>query len=236
MRSRLSLFALLVAFLTGFVAPVSADVAIVVNKSSQSMTVSVDGEVVYHWRVSTGMAGRETPAGSFQPFRMEAEHFSKEWDDAPMPHSIFFTKVGHAIHGSAHRLGSPVSHGCVRISQAHATTLYSLVQKEGLFKTHVVVTGTEPAADPRIARSNRFEDLTGTKNAPAQREARRPGWPGENGYDPYGGYPGEDPDTLYGEPYPDADMRHALPPYPDDGYFPSYEPYPEDPYLDRGMN
>ncbi len=47
---------------------------------------------------------------------MEADHYSKEWDDAPMPHSIFFTKRGHAIHGTdyARRLGDPASHGCVR--------------------------------------------------------------------------------------------------------------------------
>ena len=34
---------------------------------------------------------------------MEKDHFSKEWDDAPMPNSIFFTKTGHAIHGSLRR-------------------------------------------------------------------------------------------------------------------------------------
>ena len=26
--------------------------------------------------------------------------YSKEWDDAPMPHSIFFRKDGYAIHGT----------------------------------------------------------------------------------------------------------------------------------------
>jgi hypothetical protein len=25
--------------------------------------------------------------------------YSKEWDNAPMPHAIFFMKDGHAIHG-----------------------------------------------------------------------------------------------------------------------------------------
>jgi lipoprotein-anchoring transpeptidase ErfK/SrfK len=65
---------------------------------------------------------------------MEADHYSKEWDDAPMPHSIFFTKIGHAIHGSydTKKLGMPASRGCVRISPAHAATLFALVKQDGL--------------------------------------------------------------------------------------------------------
>src|SRR5215204_6330421 len=61
------------------------------------MTVLVDGETRYSWPVSTGMKGYTTPAGTFRPFRLEEEHYSKEWDDALMPHSIFFTPAGHAI-------------------------------------------------------------------------------------------------------------------------------------------
>ena len=51
-----------------------------------------------------------------------------------MPHSIFFMKDGHAIHGSldVKNLGKPVSHGCVRISPKNATTLYALVKENGL--------------------------------------------------------------------------------------------------------
>jgi lipoprotein-anchoring transpeptidase ErfK/SrfK len=65
---------------------------------------------------------------------MEKEHYSKEWDDAPMPYSIFFTDAGHAIHGShaVSRLGRPASHGCVRLAPANARTLFDLVKAEGL--------------------------------------------------------------------------------------------------------
>jgi lipoprotein-anchoring transpeptidase ErfK/SrfK len=44
--------------------------------------------------------------------------YSKQWDNAPMPHAVFFTKEGHAIHGTyeVKRLGKPASHGCVRLS------------------------------------------------------------------------------------------------------------------------
>jgi hypothetical protein len=126
--------------------PSLASILINIDKSAQRMSVSVDGELRYTWPISTGRAGYVTPNGTFKPFRMEADHYSKEWDDAPMPHSIFFTKIGHAIHGSyeTKRLGSAASHGCVRLSPAHATTLYSLVKAEGLSATTVVISGQNP--------------------------------------------------------------------------------------------
>src|SRR5215813_11657440 len=77
-----------------------AKVDITVDKNNQMMTVAVDGVERYHWPVSTGIPSYETPNGSFRTFRMEQDHYSKEFDDAPMPHSIFFTKIGHAIHGT----------------------------------------------------------------------------------------------------------------------------------------
>src|SRR5205814_429779 len=88
-----------------------ANVAITVDKNAQIMTVAVDGVERYHWPVSTGIPSYETPNGSFRTFRMEEDHFSKEFDDAPMPHSIFFTKIGHAIHGtdSESRLNTTVT-------------------------------------------------------------------------------------------------------------------------------
>src|ERR1700710_234479 len=126
MRSFLIAVTSLLLFATG---AAQAKVAITVDKDAQMLTVAVDGVARYQWPVSTGNPSHETPNGSFRTFRMEASHFSKEFDDAPTPHSIFFTKVGHAIHGteSESRLGTPASHGCVRLSKANATTLYELV-------------------------------------------------------------------------------------------------------------
>jgi L,D-transpeptidase catalytic domain len=125
-----------------------AKVAITVDKDAQQMTVAVDGVERYHWPVSSGLPSYETPNGSFRTFRMEEDHYSKEFDDAPMPHSIFFTKIGHAIHGtdSEGKLGSPASHGCVRLSRANASTLYALVQAEGVLNTTVTLTGSSQVA------------------------------------------------------------------------------------------
>jgi len=118
-------------------------VVISIDKNTQTMTVSVDGTELYVWPVSTGTTGYTTPSGTYRPFRMEEFHFSEEWDDAPMPNSIFFTQRGHAIHGSEHveRLGRPASHGCVRLAPEDAATLYYMVEEAGLANTTVIVRG-----------------------------------------------------------------------------------------------
>ncbi|SHH88773.1 L,D-transpeptidase [Bradyrhizobium erythrophlei] len=152
MRSFIVAVASLMLFATG---AAQAKISITVDKNAQMMTVAVDGVQRYQWPVSTGNPSHETPNGTFQTFRMEEDHYSKEFDDAPMPHSIFFTKVGHAIHGteSESHLGVPVSHGCVRLSRANATTLYALVQQEGVLNTTVTLTGSSQIALARNPRS-----------------------------------------------------------------------------------
>src|ERR1700694_4567686 len=160
MRSFLVALTGLMLFATG---AAQANVSITVDKNAQQMTVAVDGVERYHWPVSTGIPSYETPNGSFRTFRMEEDHYSKEFDDAPMPHSIFFTKIGHAIHGtdSESRLGSPASHGCLRLSPANPRTLYGLVPAQGVLNTPVTLTGSpqialpanpRPRGNPAVAR------------------------------------------------------------------------------------
>jgi len=151
MRSLLIAFSALALLASG---AAQAKVAITIDKDNQQMTVAVDGVERYHWPVSSGIPSRETPNGSFRTFRMEDDHYSKEFDDAPMPHSIFFTKQGHAIHGtdSVNRLGTPASHGCVRLSRANAATLYALVQHEGVLNTTVTLNGSAQVALARNPR------------------------------------------------------------------------------------
>lgn len=148
-------------------APAAADVLVVVDKATQNMTVSVDGEPVHNWPVSTGMAGHSTPVGSYGVLRMVKDHRSREWDDAPMPHSLFFTERGHAIHGSGavRRLGRPASHGCVRLAPDNARTLFELVKAQGRSGVRVVVEGVEP--------SGPAPELVARRPAPRPRPAAR---------------------------------------------------------------
>jgi len=138
-----------------FAGAAQAKIAITVDKDNQMMIVAVDGVERYHWPVSTGNPSHETPNGTFRTFRMEADHFSKEFDDAPMPHSIFFTREGHAMHGtgSEGQLGTPVSHGCVRLSRANASTLYEMVERDGVLNTTVTLTGSSRIALARNPRT-----------------------------------------------------------------------------------
>jgi hypothetical protein len=133
-------------------APARAGLLITIDKAQQRMIVAKDDMPLYDWPVSTGQRGHDTPAGTYQPFRMDADHFSREWDDAPMPHSIFFTQIGHAIHGSFERkrLGRPASHGCVRLAPENAAILFKLVRAEKMANTRVILTGTIPGGPGEI--------------------------------------------------------------------------------------
>ncbi len=162
-----------------------ADVLIRIDKSAQIMTVTVDGAQRYAWPVSTGAPGYDTPSGDFKPFRMEAEHFSREWDDAPMPHSIFFTQQGHAIHGSSHikAIGTPPRAHCVRLEPRNASILFALVKQQQMANTRVVLTGETPgsAGVPMARRDNPSimtdeDDYTGARDS--MTVPLLPGWRG----------------------------------------------------------
>jgi hypothetical protein len=132
--------------LSAFVQPARAELSIAIDKSRQQMTVALNGAPLFVWPVSTGAPGYDTPSGAYTPFRMERTHFSREWDDAPMPNSVFFTKQGHAIHGSNHlrAIGQPASHGCVRLEPKNARILFDLVKQEGMQNVRVTLSGETP--------------------------------------------------------------------------------------------
>lgn len=180
LRLKVLRFAFVAAVLS-FAGAAQAAVSITVDKDNQQMTVAVDGAVRYQWPVSTGLPAYETPNGEHRAFRMEADHFSKEWDDAPMPHSIFFTKRGHAIHGTDHvrGLGGPASHGCVRLSRQHAATLFALVKEQGVLNTTVTLTGSAATAiarrktDGAVARNEPGARVTSGEAAQTPRAPRQ---------------------------------------------------------------
>ncbi len=126
------------------------------------MTVFVDGVELYSWPVSTGMRGYSTPSGTYTASSMNKIWYSKQWDNAPMPNAVFFTKEGHAIHGTLDEknLGKPASHGCVRLSRQNAATLYALVEANGLPQTQVVLTGVTAGGEgPKVASPGRWPGL-----------------------------------------------------------------------------
>ena len=154
--------------------PNRAAVLVYIDKTNQQMTVSLDGAERYRWPVSTGRAGYSTPSGTYTATSMNEIWYSKEFDNAPMPHSIFFMKDGHAIHGSfeVKNLGKPVSHGCVRISPQNAAILYELVRENGLENTKVVLTGSSPGAVARGQTSRRGDSSGPSSDAPSHNRSQ----------------------------------------------------------------
>ena len=112
-----------------------------IDISSQSMSVNVNGWPYGYWRVSTARPGYYTPRGNFGVQRTAKTYYSRKYDNAPMPNSVFF-HGGYAIHatGAIRSLGRPASHGCVRLHPSNAAALYALVQKYGPRRTRITLT------------------------------------------------------------------------------------------------
>lgn len=122
-------------------AAAEAKVAVRIDISSQTMSVSVNGWHYANWRVSTARRGYWTPRGSFRPYMLKRMHYSRKYDNSPMPHSVFFLG-GYAIHGTGYlrSLGRPASHGCIRLAPGNAARLYSLIRQHGKGGTRIVIT------------------------------------------------------------------------------------------------
>lgn len=118
----------------------AAQVVATVDISEQRMEVRVAGHAAYAWKVSTAGKGYMTPTGSFKPIRMHEMWYSRKYDNAPMPHAVFFNG-GYAVHATewVKRLGTPASHGCVRLDPVNAADFYQLVQTFGPQNTSIVI-------------------------------------------------------------------------------------------------
>ena len=117
-----------------------ASIVVHIDRSTQRMSVIVDGAPRYNWRVSTARRGYVTPPGTYHPQMLAKRWYSKKYYNSPMPHSIFFYG-GFAIHGTYEisQLGGPASHGCVRLDPGNAATLFGIVEREGMGATTIVI-------------------------------------------------------------------------------------------------
>jgi len=159
MSRQLSRFLILLAALACSAAPALAKVVIRVDLGRQRITIVENNEPPIVWKISSGRPGYETPTGRFIMQRMDADHFSDEYDQAPMPYAIFLSR-GLAIHGSTQPgLGRPASHGCVRLSVDHARDLYEWVEQYGAGPIEITGDATSLAQlqddDPQPRRKKR---------------------------------------------------------------------------------
>lgn len=125
--------------------PVKPTLIARINLTTQTMTVQAGGKTVHNWKVSTGAPGYATPPGTFKPGWMAKDWRSRQYDNAPMPYSVFFNG-GIAVHGTMNpgSLGRAASHGCVRVATSNAKTFFDLVGRHGMARTRIIVEGKQP--------------------------------------------------------------------------------------------
>ena len=106
--------------------------AIVVSLSQQALWAYEDGAVVRSTYVSTGTEKFRTPTGVFTIIRkvpiedMQGVIGDESWFVPDVPNVLYFTNVGHALHGTYwhSNFGTPMSHGCINLPLDVAEWMY----------------------------------------------------------------------------------------------------------------
>src|SRR6476661_2542652 len=125
----------------------SGPLVVLVSVSEQVMHVYRNGILIGRSTVSTGSQGHATPGGVFSILEKKQEHYSKKYDNAPMPNMQRLTWTGIAMH-SGNLPGYPASHGCIRMPFDFSQLLFRATSQGG---TVVVGDGRTPV--PHLASS-----------------------------------------------------------------------------------
>ena len=135
------LIGLVLSFLSAAPEHAHAEVLAHVDLSEQRLHLYVDGEKKHVWKVSAGKRPGWTNTGTFRPYFLSRHHRSSIFRGAPMPYAVFYDR-DWAIHGTnaIKRLGTPASHGCVRLHPKNAAVLFNLVLKKGKKNTVIWIT------------------------------------------------------------------------------------------------
>jgi lipoprotein-anchoring transpeptidase ErfK/SrfK len=84
-----------------------------IDQTQQILRAYEGDRLVLESRVSTGR-GRSTPNGRYRVLDKQRMHYSRLYDNAPMPYSVQIR--GHYfIHGFKYVPKRPASHGCIRL-------------------------------------------------------------------------------------------------------------------------
>lgn len=123
---------------------------IYVSKATQTLTVYDGDEVLVTSKVSTGKPGHSTPSGIFSILEKRKYHESNIYSNAPMPFMQRLTWSGIALH-EGKVPNYPASHGCVRLPNGFAKTLFSMTERGA----HVIITD-DPVTPRPISQANLF--------------------------------------------------------------------------------
>lgn len=117
---------------------------LVVSVRDQRAILFRNGVPIAATTVSTGRKGYETPTGIFTVLQKQVEHYSRTYDNAPMPYMQRLTWKGVALH-AGNLPGYPASHGCIRMPKGFAKLLYTTTS------LGMAVVITAAPALPRVA-------------------------------------------------------------------------------------
>lgn len=120
-----------------------------VDKAAQRLYLYEDGVLTYTWKVSTGRFGYETPDMDTHPDgRIYIRHTSPKFPEGDynglgnMPFAVFIDG-DYAIHGTTRgsfgKLGTPASHGCIRLHPDNGEIFNELVRRNGVRNVWVTV-------------------------------------------------------------------------------------------------
>src|SRR6478735_1231408 len=123
----------------------SGPLIVLISVPEQVMNVYRNGILIGRSTVSTGSTGHATPGGVFSILEKKQEHYSKTYDNAPMPNMQRLTWTGIAMH-SGNLPGYPASHGCIRLPFDFSQLLFSATAKGG-----TVVVGDGKIPVPHLA-------------------------------------------------------------------------------------
>ena len=101
----------------------SGPALVVVNLATQRLAMFRGGVPIGASTISSGKKGHETPTGVFEILQKNAKHFSKTYNNAPMPNMQRLTWRGIALH-AGNLPGYPASHGCVRLPLEFSKLLF----------------------------------------------------------------------------------------------------------------
>lgn len=114
------------------------DKRIEINLTEQEMYIMVGDTQVRMFQVSTGAYDTPTPTGTYYVLNRQELRVGGEWPHYHMPNWQGFTKYGHGLHSLPYlandggafwyealdHIGTPVSHGCIRMLPDDSALLY----------------------------------------------------------------------------------------------------------------
>ncbi|HXG80179.1 MAG TPA: L,D-transpeptidase family protein [Sphingomicrobium sp.] len=130
---------------------------LIVNLATQRAMLFRNGVPMAASTVSTGRPGYETPTGVFTILEKHKEHYSRKYDNAPMPNMQRLTWKGIALHGG-NLPGYPASHGCIRLPYKFAELLFGATRLGMTVVITSVPAVPENSSAPHLAAPHPADD------------------------------------------------------------------------------